>query len=192
MMKKDDLWERAIEFATRAHSGAIRKGTNIPYVVHPIEASVIVRSLTEDLEVVAAAVLHDVIEDTSYTYEDLEGRFGKRVADLVAMESENKRPEMKASESWQVRKEEFLEHLQSAPREAKMIALGDKLSNIRSTVYTYSQIGEDCWKRFNVKDKSKQKWYYCSVANRLKEFSDTEAWRELCRHCKYLFGDLEV
>ena len=71
MKKQLTLVDRAIIFATRAHSGATRKGTNIPYIVHPIEAAAIVSAMTDDEEVIAAAILHDVLEDTDATWDDL-------------------------------------------------------------------------------------------------------------------------
>ena len=89
--------EEAAEFAREAHRGMFRKGTEIPYIVHPIETAVIVASFTDDEEVIAAALLHDVVEDTDVTGEELEHRFGPRVAGLVMAESEDK------SRSWQER-----------------------------------------------------------------------------------------
>ena len=76
MKKTLTLLDKAIIFATKAHSGARRKGTNVPYIVHPIEAAAIVSTMTDDEEVIAAAVLHDVIEDTDATEDDLYARFG--------------------------------------------------------------------------------------------------------------------
>ncbi len=183
-----DLWQRAIEFATMAHKGAVRKGTKIPYIVHPVEASNIVYSLTDDLEIVAAAALHDVIEDTIYGYEDLKQEFGKRVADFVQGASENKRRHMKAADSWKIRKQEALEHMKKANREEKMIALGDKLSNMRATSEAYAKLGDKVWNRFNVKDKKMHAWYYCGARDALKEFQYTEAWKEFDMLCKRVFG----
>ena len=91
------LLDHAIIFATKAHSGTTRKGTNVPYIVHPIEAAAIVSAMTDDEEVIAAAVLHDVIEDTEATREDLLARFGRRITDLVMNESEDKRRNLPAA-----------------------------------------------------------------------------------------------
>lgn len=70
---------KAAEFAAKAHEGAVRKGSRIPYIYHPMEAAVIVAQMTEDEEVIAAAYLHDVLEDTAVTAEQLEKEFGGRV-----------------------------------------------------------------------------------------------------------------
>lgn len=90
--------DRAAKFAEQAHKGAHRKGTRIPYIVHPLETALIASMLTNDEEILAAALLHDTIEDTDVTYEDLKQEFGTRVADLVAAESEDK------SKTWIERK----------------------------------------------------------------------------------------
>lgn len=117
---------KAKAFATKAHEGQLRKGTDKPYIVHPIEVAEIVATMTEDEEVIAAAYLHDTIEDcTGITSEILEAEFGQKVADIVTQESEDK------SKSWADRKGATIESLKTAPMEVKIIALGDKLSNMR-------------------------------------------------------------
>ncbi len=78
-----NLVEKAIVFAVKAHLGDLRKGNNIPYILHPTESAAIVASMTENYEVIAAAILHDVIEDTSFTKEDMAREFGEYVAELV-------------------------------------------------------------------------------------------------------------
>ncbi|MBQ9166040.1 MAG: bifunctional (p)ppGpp synthetase/guanosine-3',5'-bis(diphosphate) 3'-pyrophosphohydrolase, partial [Oscillospiraceae bacterium] len=80
------LLEQALSFAAAAHEGMTRKGSQTPFLLHPMETAVIVSSLSSDPEVLAAALLHDVVEDTSCTLEELEERFGSRVASLVAEE----------------------------------------------------------------------------------------------------------
>ena len=70
--------KKAAAFAERAHRGAVRKGTAIPYITHPLEAAVIVASITEDQELIAAALLHDVMEDAGVSREKLKAEFGSR------------------------------------------------------------------------------------------------------------------
>ena len=81
---------KAIEFAIGAHGDATRKGKSRPYILHPLEAMNIAAGLTEDEEVLAAAVLHDVVEDTDVKGAEIREVFGDRVADLVMAESEDK------------------------------------------------------------------------------------------------------
>ena len=73
----------AMIFAARAHDGMLRKGTNIPYIVHPAEVAAIAATMTEDENVLAAALLHDVMEDCGVTQAQLVQQFGERVAQLV-------------------------------------------------------------------------------------------------------------
>ena len=173
------LMDRAIVFATRAHSGTYRKGTSIPYIVHPIEAAAIVSTMTADPDMIAAAVLHDVVEDTDATVEEISFFFSERIARLVEAESENKRKDLPPQETWMVRKMETLEFLRTkADREAKILALADKLSNMRAIHRDQNTVGDKLWERFNEKDKSKHGWMYRQVANALSELSDTFAWQE--------------
>ncbi|MGN0334788.1 MAG: HD domain-containing protein [Lachnospiraceae bacterium] len=173
------MMDRAIIFATRAHSGTYRKGTKIPYIVHPIEAAAIVATMTDDPDMIAAAVLHDVVEDTDATIEELRYFFNDHIAELVAAESENKRKNLPPQETWMVRKMETLEFLRTkANREAKMLALADKLSNVRAIHRDQNEIGDQLWERFNEKRKEKHGWMYRQTAEALSELSDTMAWKE--------------
>ena len=72
--------EKAIGFAVKAHAGALRKGTNLPYILHPLEAASIAAQMTDDQEIIAATVLHDTVEDTETSAEDIRKEFGARVA----------------------------------------------------------------------------------------------------------------
>ncbi len=178
----------AIVYAEEKHKGAFRKGTDIPYIEHPLETMEIVAELTDNQDVICAAVLHDTIEDAHVTVEELERRFGPRVAALVAGESENKREGLPAEQTWKVRKQESIDRLHRSSRETKIIALGDKLSNMRAIHRDYDQLGDGLWERFNCKDKAEQGWYYRSMLAALDELSETKAWKELKRHVKAVFG----
>ena len=173
---------KAAVFAEWAHRGAVRKGTLIPYITHPLEAAVIVASITEDQEIIAAALLHDVMEDAGVSKERLEAEFGSRVAELVAAETEDK------TKSWKERKSTTLAHLKTASRDEKLVVLGDKLSNIRCTARDYFLLGEAIWGRFNEKHREQHSWYYLGVAERLKEFSDLPAYQEYLHLCSLVFN----
>ena len=157
------MLNEAIIFATNAHAGVNRKGKTRLYILHPIEAMLIVASLTEDKEVLAAAVLHDVVEDTDVGEMAIRDAFGDRVADLVMAESEDKMKDIPADSSWEARKQATINHLSSLDRDALLICLGDKLANIREMSRDYAVLGDGLWERFNQKDKAKHAWYYSSV-----------------------------
>lgn len=177
--------EEAVNFAAWAHQGAVRKGTKIPYITHPLETAVIVSMITQDEELIAAALLHDVIEDSGVTWNQLQEKFGTRVADLVQMESEDK------TRSWKERKSETLEHLKTASEEIRILTLGDKLSNMRSTARDYLAIGDDIWQRFNEKKKECHAWYYWGIAKELKDMQDNPFYQEFVQLCRYVFGEIE-
>lgn len=173
------VFERAIAFATRAHAGAKRKGTGIPYIVHPIEAAAIASTMTTDEEMLAAAVLHDVLEDTEATPEELERLFGTRILRLVQDETENKRKDLPPQDTWKIRKQETITYLEErASREAKMLALADKLSNMRAIYRDFQILGDELWQRFNEKDKRMHAWMYRAISNALQELSEYMVWHE--------------
>ena len=185
--QRRDQFERALEFAMRAHKGQQRKGSSVPYIVHPIETALIAMTLTRDQDIIIASLFHDIIEDTRYSAKDIEDRFGSRIAHLVQMESENKRKGQDASETWKLRKQEFIDGLDEKSKDEKIIALADKLSNMRATRQGYLKNDEKFWERFHQKDKKMHGWYYRTVANKLREFEDTEAWKELDRLIREVF-----
>lgn len=185
--KDQRIFTDAIQFAVECHSGAFRKGTDIPYIVHPMEVAAIVSTMTADPNVLAAAVLHDVVEDAGIERETIREKFNDAVADLVAGESEDKRPELPPEETWKIRKQEAIKGLEQAGIEAKMIALGDKLSNARAIYRDYRKLGDEVWQRFNQKDPSQQKWYYRSFTEVFEPLHDFDAYQEYKRLVEDIF-----
>lgn len=189
-MQSENLLSRAVEYAARAHDGQVRKGTNLPYIVHPIEVAAICATFTDDAEVLAAAALHDVVEDTDVTIDEVEDLFGTRVAGIVAGDSENKREGLLAADTWKVRKAESIERMASAgDAGVRMVCLGDKLSNIRAIQRDYDGLGDGLWERFNQKDPAEHAWYYSAIADALRgELGGTDAWREYDERVSAVFG----
>ena len=184
---------KAITFAVDAHGDARRKGKERLYILHPIEVMTIVASLTEDEDVIAAAVLHDVVEDTDKGEAAIREAFGDRVAELVMTESEKKMRDIPSETSWELRKQATIDRLQTASHDAKLICLGDKLANIREMSRDYDLLGDALWSRFNQKDKSKHAWYYWSVFRVLeKEFGDVAPIREYRELLEHVFGSVET
>lgn len=169
--------DRAIKFAVDAHSQTERRGKGFPYIIHPLEAMQIVSTMTPDQELLCAAVLHDTVEDTSVTLQDIRREFGERVAAIVEAESDP--VILDESASWHERKEAAIRRLKLAPREAKMVALGDKLSNMRAIARDYSIQGDSLWSIFHAPGgKPDHCWHYRGLADSLSELSDTFAYRE--------------
>ena len=176
-----DLLDRAIIFAVKAHHNTERRGKGFPYIVHPMEAVEIVASITPDQELLAAAALHDTIEDTDVTVEDIRREFGDRIADLVHAESDQFTEGVSEEDSWHDRKQAAIDRLRQAPHDAKIVALGDKLSNMRAIWRDYQTKGDELWNIFHVKDKASHEWHYRGLAASLSELSDTFAYQEFVR-----------
>ncbi len=173
-----------MQFAAKANEGQFRKGTMRLYIVHPIEVANLVSSMTKDEEVICAAVLHDTIEDCrGITWDVLKLRFGSRVADMVAQESEDK------SKTWEERKGATISRLKDAPVEVQMIGLADKLSNMRDIDRDYPKEGDALWTRFRMQSKAALAWYYKGIRDVLEErFSGVQAFEEYCRLVEKNFG----
>ena len=183
-------FERALCFAIEKHSGQTRKIHNSPYILHPLEVAAIVGTMTNDEDTLCAAVLHDTVEDTDTTLEEITENFGKRVSLLVMTETENKRSDRPAAETWHLRKEEtliMLEHTKDVS--VKMMWLGDKLSNIRSFAREYRKRGDALWQNLNQKDPARQAWYYKKIVGCLSELSEYDAYREYVSLVEYVFKD---
>ncbi len=159
------LLDKAILFAVHAHHNTERRGKGFPYIVHPMEAVEIVATITPDQELLAAAALHDTVEDTDVTVEQIRQEFGDRIAELVRSESHD-------------RKQAAITRLKNASRDAKIVAMGDKLSNMRAIYRDYMTKGDDLWQIFHAKDKADHEWHYRGLADALADLSDTFAYQE--------------
>jgi (p)ppGpp synthase/HD superfamily hydrolase len=153
-----DLIFHAIQFAAAAHAGQFRKGTRIPYIVHPLRvAQLLLESGCPD-HVAIAGVLHDTVEDTFVSIEQIERLFGSRVAHLVEGATEPDK-----LETWEHRKEHTVTFLETATQEMLCVSIADKLDNIRSIHEELEVQGEEAWTRFK-RPRDKQRWYYESLA----------------------------
>lgn len=187
-----NVLDKALCFAIEKHSGQTRKTQATPYILHPLEVTAIVGTMTNDPETLAAAVLHDTVEDAGVTLEELAEKFGKRVALLVMTETENKREELPPAQTWQLRKEEtliMLEHTRDLS--VKMMWLGDKLSNMRSFYRLYRKQGDALWQSFNQKDPAMQAWYYRTIAKCLRELREYDAYQEYVKLVNIVFKNVE-
>lgn len=124
-----DIIKRAKRFAVEYHKDQTRRYTGEPYIKHPVAVSNLVASVTDDVEVIVAAILHDVIEDTTATPEDVARDFGARVAQLVSEVTDVSKPE---DGNRRIRKAKDLDHLSKASPEGKTIKLADLIHNSRS------------------------------------------------------------
>ena len=182
-----NIVDQAINFAAMAHNGQTRKSTSIPYITHPFAVGMLLRKMKCAEEVIAAGILHDTLEDTSTTFDDLAKHFGIRVAKLVLAASEQDK-----SLPWKERKQHTIDDLPHAYIEEIQIITADKLHNLRSIRTDIEQDGENVWDRFN-RGKLDQHWYYSSIVKALiPRKKECKLIAELEREVKAVFGTLET
>lgn len=170
----------AICYAGKRHAGQVRKGTQLPYLVHPMEVMGILIENGCDENVVIAGILHDVIEDTcddndvirGIVREEIRSKFGDEVLSIVNSESEDK------SKSWRERKEATVSALAGEGLAVQLVCCADKLSNIMSIYADLQKHGEKVWNRFNA-DKDAIEWYYKGIVASLTNLVDYKMFGEL-------------
>lgn len=181
-----ELFDRAAKFAIDAHSGTERRRKGYPYILHPMEVAGIVATITTDPEIISAAILHDTVEDTDVTIGQIREQFGERVARLVQYET----CPLPKNDPWHDRKQAQADLIASAPRDSKIVALGDKLSNLRTISGDYDQIGDQLWKRFKAPNgKEDMAWYYRTLANALRELAGTPPYEEYLQLMDKIFPE---
>jgi (p)ppGpp synthase/HD superfamily hydrolase len=174
---------KAIEFAAASHQGQTRKGTDIPYIVHPFEVAQLLTAAGADEALIAAGLLHDPLEDTAITAEEIFHNFGGEVLRLVRSNTEDK------SKSWEARKQHTLEYLKlHATYEEALLALADELSNLRSIANDYRLCGNKVWERFN-RGAGPQGWYYRGLQDSLAVLEDTGIYEEFSILVQTVFGN---
>lgn len=151
----------AIIFATLKHQNQKRKGTNIPYIVHPMEVMQILTSMQLSENIIIAGILHDTLEDTDTTPEEIKKLFGDDILKIVQTESEDK------TKSWKERKQTTIDELKNASFETAIVCFADKFSNVKSMYCDKLEIGSKLWERFNAPKESIE-WYYREIAGALK------------------------
>lgn len=157
-----ELIERAINFAALAHHGQMRKRTNIPYITHPFAVGMLLQKAGCSDEVIVAGILHDTLEDTPTTYNQLVSHFGEKVAKLVKAASEPQK-----HLPWKERKQATIAQLKDLSLEEIQVITADKLHNLKSIRADYEVYGEKVWERFN-RGREDQYWYYSSIVKELK------------------------
>lgn len=158
----------ALAFAATAHRGQTRKGTDVPYIMHPVHVAMILLRHGFGEEVVIAGLLHDVVEDCDVTLDEIESRFGARVAKLVAGVTEQKQSADAKPRPWRERKEEQLAKIREMDRDGAALKAADALHNCQTTLADLEHHGEKLWSRFNA-SPSEQRWYYGALASALRE-----------------------
>ncbi len=146
------LYQTALTLAVDAHAGQIRKHNGTPYIVHPIMVARIVEAAGYTEDVVSAALLHDVLEDTTVTAETIETVTGTEVLHMVQALSEEKGME------WRARKALYIETVVAAGESVWAISVSDKIHNAESLLAFHAEVGNQAWSVFN-KGKADKIWF---------------------------------
>ena len=171
--KQADLIDRAIELAVKAHKKQNRKGTTKAYILHPFAVGVLLAKAGCSEEVIAAGILHDVVEDARVKLDRIREEFGKKVAFIVEQCTE---PDKRRS--WEKRKRHTLDSLEGAGLDVKFVACADKLHNIRTIARDYRKMGDRVWRRFK-RGREDQRCYYESLVEKLQLKGAPASYQEL-------------
>lgn len=158
-MKSTLNLNKAINFAAYAHKGQVRKGSGIPYIIHPFAVGMILQHQGYPKEFVIAGILHDTLEDTMITYEDIQTHFGEYVAYLVSGCSN-----LEKHLPWEEKKQKSLDRLKNATLDIRIVACADKFHNLTSIMDDYELFQDEIWKNFK-RGREKQKWYYTGLVD---------------------------
>lgn len=162
-IKPISVVEKAARIAVVAHQGQTRKGDNLPYILHPIMVALKLSKYDFSPEIIAAALTHDILEDTDFPEDKLLFELGPEVLEIIkAVTNDESLP-------WEEKKKKYIETVKNGPDGAKAVALADKIHNLESLLIAYSQQGPDLWKKFN-RGKDQKVWFETEV---LKMFKDT-------------------
>jgi (p)ppGpp synthase/HD superfamily hydrolase len=158
--------DAALAFAARAHRAQFRKGTDIPYIVHPVSVAFILDRHGFDEDLIMAGMLHDTVEDTDVSLDAIRAAFGDDVAALVGAVSEKKVEEDGAKRPWKVRKAEALDHFATADARVAALKAADMLHNLQSTLADVRTLGAAAFDRFNA-PAADWLWYHQEMGARV-------------------------
>lgn len=152
---------QAIYFATKAHEGQVRKVSQSPFIFHSLALGCILNDAGADEDAIIAGILHDTVEDTDVTLNDIKETFGENIANLVDGCSENK------TLSWEQRKQQTIDDLQIACEKVCLVTCADKIHNLQVSIDGVKEKGKDFFVHFK-RGYNEQKWYYGSIKDVLE------------------------
>ena len=158
---KSNIIEKAIRISVEAHKNQTRKGDDLPYIVHPVMVALKLVKHNFPDKVIAAALTHDVLEDTDYQEEELRKELGDEVLEIIkAVTNDDSLP-------WEEKKKKYVESVRNGSEGAKAVAIADKIHNLESLLMAYEEQGTSIWKRFN-RGKEQKIWFENEVLKMLK------------------------
>ena len=153
--------ESAIVTAAKAHRKQMRKGSDIPYIIHPFSVMTVASEVTEDEDTLIACLFHDILEDVPEEYSEQQMRddYGQRVVDIVRGVTKDD-----SIEDWREANEAYLQNLrENASDESVIVSAADKIHNLISVLEDYDEMGDAVWQKFTTKNADDQLWWYEAV-----------------------------
>ncbi len=179
-------FERALRLAASGHRDQVRKGSGVPYIEHPLGVALILDRAGFEEDVVIAGLLHDLVEDTEVTLEQVREGFGEQVAAIVGFCSEVKLDPEGKKRPWIDRKRQHLEEIQHATDSARAVVLADKLHNLISIKLDLVD-GLNVWSTFNA-GQDQVLWYYRSMLDACR--SEDPRLARLADECRSLLAEV--
>ena len=171
------LFCQATRLAAQAHDGAFCMGTHLPYLFHAMETAQIVATMTEDEDILAAAVLHDVLSCAGVSEEEMRETVGGHVTSLVLTVGQMHKAE--PGDMDHIQRQKQVDALLSERRvEVRKIVLGDTLSEVRLLQRRYQCLGEQVWEQYHC-EREALGWYYQAVTDALQDLNTYPVWHEL-------------
>lgn len=158
----NNIIEKAVRVSVAAHKDQTRKGDDLPYIIHPFMVAIKLAKYNFPDTVIAAALTHDVLEDTEYPEDKLKNELGEEVLEIVkAVTNDDSLP-------WEEKKKKYVETVRAGSDGAKAVAVADKIHNLESLLLAYLEQGSELWKKFN-RGKEQKLWFENEVLKMLKE-----------------------
>jgi (p)ppGpp synthase/HD superfamily hydrolase len=176
-------YDAALTLAAQAHQGQMRKGTDVPYIVHVVHVSLILQRYGFDEDITIAGLLHDVIEDTGTSRETIAAAFGERVAALVSILTKPG-----GQLSWEENRAAIIAQLEQSGPDAAAIKAADTLHNVRSLLHDIQASGPDVWQRFK-RGPALTLGYYRRVVTSVQHMLGDHP---LCRELAQAMDELEA
>ena len=184
-----DRFIQALEFATSAHEGQARKGSDIPYVAHLLGVTAIVLEHGGDEDQAIAALLHDAIEDQGgdSMRQQIRERFGGRVTTMV---DDCTDADVQPKPPWKERKLAYVAHISEAHADSLLVSMADKLHNSTAILRDFQRIGPTVFARFSAGPEDTL-WYYRSLGDAFDERGLEGEARALLEELRGVVGELE-
>ena len=162
MTKKIGLVEKAARIMAVAHEKQTRKSDGSPFIVHPVMVALKLVKLGFGDSVIAAALTHDVLEDTDFSEEKMREKLGEDVLKIVKTVTEDK------SLAWEDRKQKYIETVRNGSEETKAVSISDKIHNLENLLDAHAQMGTNIWEKFN-RGKEKKRWFEHAMLDMFRE-----------------------